>query len=656
MDIIGPGGSNRFGATVVVLPNGHIVVTAPGTGSEAGAAYLYDAEGALISQLAGTHAGDRVGDDGVIVLANGNYALVSTAWNGGRGAVTWGDADAGVSGEVSADNSLVGDTADDRVGTEVVALANGNYIVRSPSWDNAGADAAGAVTWGDGESGTHGSVSAANSIVGSAAGQQIGSGGVFELANGHFVISSPRWSDGTYSGAVTWASGIGGTHGAVSIGNSLVSTEAYDLNPVTPLTNGNYVVGNPHWNEARGAATWLDGSGPFGGAVSADNSLVGSMSGDDVGEAITALSNGHYVVSSPWWSSGGQLHAGAATWRDGGAANPDVVSAAISLVGSSVDDFVGQVTALANGNYVVSSSHWDHGPVEDTGAVTWCNGTTGMQGAVTDANSLVGAEEFDYVGGNSLLGVNHVVALSGGNYVVVSGGADAATLGDGVLGTVGTVNAANSFMGVTDVVALRDDAYVIANPLWQPGPNALPDWGAVTWADGNAGIVGEASSSNSVVGPSSYDQVGSNGITPLADGSFAVFSSSWGGGIGAVTGGHARRGVQGTVGPANSITGSGPIFEKVSDVALLTPSSLALLTIPVIPPPPPYREGVTFIRSVDSLVNPRREGDTVYGMVAGADDLTYAFNTARDELVVGKPYENIVTIQKVDTLLRSGFD
>jgi hypothetical protein len=43
-------------------------------------------------------------------------------------------------------------------------------------------------------------------------------------------------------------------------------------------------------------------------------------------------------------------------------------------------------------------------------------------------------------------------------------------------------------------------------------------------------------------------------------------------------------------------------------------------------------------------------------MVAGADDLTYAFNTARDELVVGKPYENIVTIQKVDTLLRSGFD
>ena len=48
-----------------------------------------------------------------------------------------------------------------------VVLANGNYVVRSPYWDNGAAADAGAVTWGDGTSGVTGAVSAANSLVGS---------------------------------------------------------------------------------------------------------------------------------------------------------------------------------------------------------------------------------------------------------------------------------------------------------------------------------------------------------------------------------------------------------------------------------------------------------------------------------------------------------
>ncbi len=41
------------------------------------------------------------------------------------------------------------------------------------------------------------------------------------------------------------------------------------------------------------------------------------------------------------------------------------------------------VTALSNGNYVVRSPYWDNGAATDAGAVTWGSGTTGCTGAVS---------------------------------------------------------------------------------------------------------------------------------------------------------------------------------------------------------------------------------------------------------------------------------
>ena len=85
------------------MPNGNIVVTDPdyngGIGVQAGAVYLYNgASGALISMLTGTAAGDQVGSSGVTVLSNGNYVVRSPDWDNGAvadaGAVTWGDATA----------------------------------------------------------------------------------------------------------------------------------------------------------------------------------------------------------------------------------------------------------------------------------------------------------------------------------------------------------------------------------------------------------------------------------------------------------------------------------------------------------------------------------------------------------------------------------
>src|SRR5262249_34545250 len=146
-------------------------------------------------------------------LTNGNYVVVSANYNSGNnfnnsslGAVTWGNGATGTTGTVSAANSLVGSTNGDEVGTgapiggpinDVIALANGNYVVDSPNW-NLGE---GAVTWGDGIIGTTGTVSAANSLIGSNGGigtpdDKVGIGnsnvdpGVTVLANGNYVVDS----------------------------------------------------------------------------------------------------------------------------------------------------------------------------------------------------------------------------------------------------------------------------------------------------------------------------------------------------------------------------------------------------------------------------------------------------------------------------------
>ncbi len=88
------------------------------------------------------------------------------------------------------------------------------------------------------------------------------------------------------------------------------------------------------------------------------------------------------------------------TWGSGTTGVSGAVSSANSLVGSTANDQVGNggVTALTNGNYVVSSPIWDNGAVTNAGAVTWGSGTTGMSGVVSSANSLVGSTASDQVG------------------------------------------------------------------------------------------------------------------------------------------------------------------------------------------------------------------------------------------------------------------
>jgi len=228
---------------VVALSTGNVVVTSPfdnAGGTGAGAVYLFNGTtGALISTLIGSHAGDNIGSGGVTTLSDGNYVVSSPDWTNGAaadlGAVTWGSGTAGVSGAVSATNSLVGSTANDSVGSGngftlggVTALSDGNYVVTSPNWTNGAAADAGAVTWGSGTAGVSGPVSATNSLVGNTANDQVGGYGVFALSNGNYVVASNDWANGAAAdaGAVTWGSGTAGVSGIVSTMNSAIGSVA----------------------------------------------------------------------------------------------------------------------------------------------------------------------------------------------------------------------------------------------------------------------------------------------------------------------------------------------------------------------------------------------------------------------------------------------
>ncbi len=183
-----PSADNGFGDTVVALSTGNVVITAPyddAGGTDAGAVYLFNgATGALISTLTGSSDNDVVGIDGVTELTNGNFVVISSEWANGTateaGAVTFGNGTTGVSGVVSAANSLVGSTTDDYVGfndngiSAVTALSNGNYVVASFNWDNGTIVDAGAVTFGNGTTGVSGVITSSNSLVGSTENDNVG--------------------------------------------------------------------------------------------------------------------------------------------------------------------------------------------------------------------------------------------------------------------------------------------------------------------------------------------------------------------------------------------------------------------------------------------------------------------------------------------------
>ena len=685
--LVGSQASDHVGlGPIVALSNGNYVVQSPnwdnGSVADAGAVTwgsgLTGVSGAvgIANSLVGGSANDQIGNTPTVVLSNGNYVIANPIWDSGSvvdaGAVTWGSGTSGVSGVISSANSLIGSTANDQIGfgtQGVTALNNGNYVVRSDGWDDGNKTDVGAVTWGSGTAGATGVISSADSLIGSTSNDQVGNGGVFALSGGNYLVVSPAWDKLSRAdvGAVTWARGTTGISGEINASNSLIGSTVSDqigVNGVVVLPNGNYVVRSMGWDNGTatdaGAATW--GSATFGvfGVVSSSNSLVGIKTNDQIGSSgITALSNSNYVVRSNNWDNGKITNVGAVTWGNGGIGITGAVSVTNSLIGATAEDHVGisGVTVLANGNYVVRSQDWDNGSIVDTGAATWGNGSIGTAGVVSTNNSLVGSTTGDDAGSSN------VITLTNGNYVLRSPNWDngnivdvgAATWGNGTTGVSGTISIANSLIGTSandhlgssGLTALTNGGYLVRSANWDNG--GAINAGAVTWGSPSAGVIGTINSSNSLVGTTVSDTVGSTGVVALPNGNFVVRSQLWNNGnildAGAVTWGNGNTGITGEISSTNSIVGSRGSDGVGSGLTVLNDGSYVLNTANWNNGNTVDSGAVTWGNDNGSTTGVISTTNSVLGQAPGGGaslNFSYAYNF--QQLVVGRPADNIVTL------------
>lgn len=549
-------GTHGFGGQVYVLPNQNIVVVnsteevVNGLAQpEAGAVYLYRPDGSLISKLTGRLAYDHIGSGGVLLLAGGNFVVLSPEWGTAAlndvGAVTWVNGNTGLTSMVDGSNSMVGQSDGAQVGKHGVALTNGRYLIASPNWRNGTLANAGALTVLSGNATAVGLVSSSNSIVGTQAEDRIGGGGVFALPNGDAVAVSPGWHSGR--GAITQIRTASANLDAISASNSLVGIQPDDAvgseSKWAVLANGNYVVCSVNWTDSArgiayvGAATHFNTSNPVTGTLSPSNSLVGAASQDRIcASGVTALKNGHYVVQSHLVSTQTAAQVGAITWGHGLNGVVGEVSSANSLMGSRTGDGVGiNVEALTDGNYVAASTAWNSSAFFAAGAITWRNGTGAFPDVVSTANSLVGQRNAQSVGSGG------VVALPNGDYVVASPhwfnpvgtNVGAITRVTGGAAQMGEIGAGNSMIGPaqgaeigTTILGLSNGHYVFASPYWQYDNIGSPWYGAITWMGAGQTTSGVLPQNISVIGATPGDRLGNGnpGLAALPDGSFLVYS------------------------------------------------------------------------------------------------------------------------------------
>lgn len=671
--LVGRNANDYVGQSIVILPSGNYVINSfnastPSVANCGASTWVsklavnitgyIDATNSLVGTRTGDFNGGRC-----TVLKNGNYVLCSDKWDAATdgtkndaGCAVWCDQGTGRVGTISAANALVGDATNDNVGSQVVVLENGNYFVYSPFWKNL---TAGAVTWGNGTSGTAGVVSTANSLVG---GVQLGYNGLYRLSDGNCIIV---WVDqyfGTGNCSLSLMNGSNGkfystdTYGNISSSNSIIGIKPFDFLSVkysvvgtnkyllafpymdnasntdvgairlfsTPtdwktsisssnaiigpstddrlgsgdivfLSATNYaLVGSPNYTynakTACGALTVIDVSSALPASMSATNSIYGSTANDNVGyfNNFKQLAGNKFLLYDRYWDNGAAADAGFVYSGDASATQPVSISSTNALVGSSANDVVGTVGTvkiLSNGNYVASSPSWDDGALTDAGAVTWGSGTTGITGAVSSTNSIIGSHASDRVG-------YIIFPLSNGNYVIGSpnwdngtvSNAGAITWCNGSAPTAGTISSSNSVVGTIagSNVGIGNPTYsgsaypIPANPYFLELPNNKYVAKSYAWTDGGGDYLGAEgmyssttsttgtiSSENSLVGNGLYqshgydsrfnDVAASNGLFLLFNESY---SSNGKNGNGSVTLADANGTLTGFVNKCNSFIGT----------------------------------------------------------------------------------------------------
>ena len=427
----------------------------------------------------GASANFNVGDGGVTALTNGNYVVSSLVWNGDRGAVTWGDGSTGTTGVVSAANSLVGTAALDEVGLDgVTALTNGNYVVASSRWDNGGTTDVGAATWGDGATGITGPVSGDNSLVGTAADDSVATSGlgansVTALVNGNYVVGSASWDGGgpTFAvGAVTVGDGTTGTTGPVTETNSLVGTTVTELlgsDGVVDLSGDTFAVRSAFGGGGIDVVSF-EGTTPsrLFGEVPADDATVSASA------IATTLAGAKLTLQA---NNDITLEAGADIDVSGGAGRNLTIQAGRSVIlDADIDTGGGDLTIVAN--ELVANGAIDAQRSAGAALITMADGTaidTGggkltlrLRSDPTKADNTSGDIALEDIRAGALVIENlgtgsDITTASADARIVVTGSTTLASAN----GSIELSGAQNDFIGTVSVTQAADVTLTDANTL-----------------------------------------------------------------------------------------------------------------------------------------------------------------------------------------------
>jgi len=501
-----PGVGDKFGQLVVILSNGNIVVSDPNDSSVAannGAVHLYNpVTQMLIASIYGDDANDQVGLGSITALANGNFVLAAPVDNlPGVAGAGTVRLINGVSG-AQIGSTIAGDDPADGMGFIVTALANDNFVIAAPLDDLPGLADAGSVRLVDGTTGLE---IPGGLITGDNVSDSLGSGGITALSNDNFVIASPfdTVSGVLLAGSVRLVDGTAGTQlGTAIAGDNL--GDSIGISGAIALPNGNYVIGTPSDDEGAvdsGSVRLVDGNS----GAQIGTTIAGDGGNDGFG-FVTALANSNYVIGAPFddVAPGPVVNAGSVRLVSG------VSGLEIGMIaGDTVNDQLGlgDTIALANNNFVFASFIDNVGAVVDAGSVRLVSGVSGLE-----IGMIAGDDNDDQLG----LSVTGVTALANDNYVIASqlddsGLADngSVRLVDGMTGTLvvgGTItgSTANDQLGSGGVTALANNDYVIVSPLDDEGGI---DFGSVRLVDGATGIQIGASITGTVAGDMSMATV-----------------------------------------------------------------------------------------------------------------------------------------------------
>ena len=246
--------------------------------------------------------------------------------------------------------------------------------------------------------------------------------------------------------------------------------------------------------------------------------LISCGSGDDDTVEQPQPTPSNFVITSINDDVGGVINSGSVILVDGATG----VQIGSTISGDDSNDTLGDssVTSLNNGNFVIASGNDDVGGVTDAGSVMLIDGSTGTQ-----IGSTISGDD-----ANDRLGSSGILALSNGNFVIISNDDDVSGLADagsvilvdgatGVqIGSTITGDDANDFFGGFSSKALNNGNFVIASSNDNVG--GLSNAGSVMLIDGSTGVqIG-----STISGDDSNDSFGSS-VAALTNGNFAVASN-----------------------------------------------------------------------------------------------------------------------------------